>query len=228
MGPINFLVEQLMIPFLKFTYTSFYPNYGVAIILLTLLIKLIFYPLTQKQFTSMKRMQELMPEFKKIREKHKSNPQQLQQEMMRLYKANDVNPFGGCLPMIIQLPFLFAIFYTISSDSFNALISTVGSNPGFTSFWITNLAQPDPFYILPALIGLSTYLTQKLTPSSTDPNQAKIMAIIPIVMVFVSLKMPAGVLLYWATSQMISAAQQYFIMKPNSNAVVIAKGQENE
>lgn len=228
MGPINFLVEQLMIPFLTFSYTSIYSNYGVAIILLTLLIKLIFFPLTQKQFTSMKRMQELMPEFKKVRAKYKSNPQQLQMEMMKLYKQNNVNPFGGCLPMLIQLPFLFAIFYTMTSDSFIALLNATGANPGFISFWISNLSQPDPFYILPALIGLSTYLTQRLTPTVSDPNQAKIMAIIPVVMVFVSLKMPAGVLLYWATSQIISAGQQYIIMKPNSTAVVIAKGQDDE
>ena len=224
MGPINFLVDQMVIPFLTFSYNSIYPNYGFGIILLTIILKLIFYPLTQKQFTSMRRMQEMMPQFKAVREKHKNNPQQLQLEMMRLYKENNVNPFGGCLPMLIQLPFLFALFYAMTSDSFSALITAAGANPGFTSFWLADLSQHDSFYILPALIGISTYLTQKLTPTLSDPNQAKVMAIIPVVMVFVSLKMPAGVLLYWSTSQIISAIQQYLIIKPN-NAFVVQKGE---
>ena len=162
MNPITFLMDSMMLPFLNFSYQNIYPNFGIGIILLTIAIKLVLYPLTKQQFDSMKKMQSLMPEMKKLKEKYKDNPQTLQLETMKMYKENKINPLGGCLPMLIQLPFLFALFYTMNSDSFATLISQNNVFPGFTSFWLPDLSQRDHLYILPIVIGVATYLGQKM------------------------------------------------------------------
>ncbi len=211
MNPITFLTNDVMIPFLNFSYHSIYPNFGFGIIILTIIVKVILYPLTKQQFESMKKMQAMMPTFKKLKEKYKNNPQQVQMETMKLYKENNINPLGGCLPMLIQLPFLFALFYTMNGDAFAALISQDTVSPGLTSFWLANLSQPDHLYILPIVIGLATYFGQKM--STMDPNQQKILMFMPVIMVVISFKMPAGVLLYWAISQVISSGQQILIMR---------------
>ena len=133
--------------------------------------------------------------------------------MISLYKETGINPLGGCLPMLIQLPFLFALFYAMGSDKFNLLISQEGVFPGLSTFWLPNLSQSDHLFILPIVIGLSTYYSQKLTPMSSDSPQTKIMGFLPIFMVVICIKMPAGVLLYWASSQIISTIQQLSIVK---------------
>jgi YidC/Oxa1 family membrane protein insertase len=214
MNPIAYLADHIMIPFLQFSYTTIYPNYGIAIILLTVLIKLILYPLTHRQFQSMKKMQSLVPDLKKLKDTHKDDPKQMQIETMKLYKSHNVNPLGGCLPLLIQMPFLFAIFYTIHGDRFTTLISQPDVFPGLTSFWLTNLSEKDRFYILPVVIGIATFLGQKMTV--TDPNQKKLLMFMPIVMVAVSFSMPSGVLLYWAVSQILSSAQQLIAMNGKS------------
>ena len=135
---------------------------------------------------------------------------------MKIYKEHKINPAGGCLPMLIQLPFLFALFYTMNGDSFSQLISQGNVFPGLTSFWLSNLSLPDNFYILPVIIGLATYYGQKM--STTDPNQQKILMFMPFLMVIISFKMPAGVLLYWAISQIISSGQQILIMNQGEKA----------
>ena len=216
MNPITFLTNDIMIPFLNFSYHNIYPNFGFGIILLTILVKVLLYPLTKQQFESMKKMQSMMPTFKKLREKHKDNPQQLQMETMKIYKENNINPLGGCLPMLIQLPFLFGLFYALNGESFAQLISQGNVFPGLTSFWLANLSQPDNFFILPVVIGLATYYGQKM--SSVDPNQQKILMFMPFLMVIISFKMPAGVLLYWAISQVISSGQQILIMNQGKEA----------
>ena len=213
MNPITFLMDSMMLPFLNFSYQNIYPNFGIGIILLTIAIKLVLYPLTKQQFDSMKKMQSLMPEMKKLKEKYKDDPQKLQLETMKMYKENKINPLGGCLPMLIQLPFLFALFYTMNSDSFATLISQNNVFPGFTSFWLPDLSQRDHLYILPIVIGVATYLGQKM--ATIDANQQKIMVFMPVIMVAVSFQMPAGVLLYWAVSQIISSVQQVMVFSAN-------------
>ena len=216
MAPIQYLIDHFMIPFLQFSYQNIFPNYAIAIILLTILLKLLLYPLTYKQFISMKNMQALQPQFKVVREKYKKNPQQMQQELVKLYKEHNVNPLGGCLPTLVQLPFLFALFYTMTSDLFKDMINPAihpDVFPGLTTFWLPNLSAPDHFYILPIIIGLATYLSQKTTPMAMDSPHTKFLVFMPVIMVFICLKMPSGVLLYWASSQIISTIQQYFIMK---------------
>ena len=209
-NPINSLVDYMFIPFLTYTY-SVIPNYGIGIIVLTILIKILFYPLTQKQFKSMKMNQVLQPEVKKLQEKHKDDPKLLQQEMMNLWKSNGVNPLSGCLPMLIQLPFFFAIYATINSGTFKQLLTLPHINPGFLPFWLTNLGHPDPFYILPIGIGVLTWWSQKMF--ITDPKQASLFMFMPVVMTFICFNMPSGVLLYWFVSQLISSAQQFLMMR---------------
>ena len=208
-----------MIPFLRFSYDNLYPNYGLAIVLLTLLVKIIFLPLTQKQFNSMKQTQKVQPIIKKLQEEYKGQPEKLSKEMMKIWKEHKINPLGGCLPALIQLPFFIAIFYTIKSPQFLGLMAQPGVNPGVFSFWLSNLTQPDHFFILPIFIALSTFVSQKMMV--TDPRQATFMMMMPVIMFFLCLKMAAGVLLYWAVSQSLSAAHQYFVMRPGQSVEVV-------
>ena len=166
MNPITFLTNDIMLPFLNFSYHNIYPNFDLHHFI-KIIVKIMLYPLTKQQFESMKRMQEMMPTFTKLREKHKDNPTKLQSETMKIYKEHKINPFGGCLPMLIQLPFLFALFYTMNGDSFAQLISSGNVFPGLTSFWITDLSEVDPWYILPIIIGASTYIGQKMSTVDT-------------------------------------------------------------
>ncbi len=209
-NPVTSLVDYMFIPFLNYSY-SVIPNYGIAIIVLTVLIKLIFAPLTHKQFKSMKVNQDLQPEVKKLQEKHKDDPKLLQKEMMSLWKENGVNPLSGCLPMLIQLPFFFAIYATINSITFKHILTLPDINPGFLPFWLNHLGQPDPYKILPIGIGLLTWWSQKMF--ITDPKQASLFMFMPVVMAFICFNMPSGVLLYWFVSQLISGAQQYLMTR---------------
>jgi YidC/Oxa1 family membrane protein insertase len=214
MNPITYLVDNIMLPFLNFSYTNIFPNYGFAIILLTILIKLAFYPLTHKQFHAMKIMQKIQPKIKEVQAKHKKEPEKLQKEMLNIWKEHKVNPLSGCLPLLIQLPFLFALFYTMNSEAFRVLISQEGVNSGLFSFWLPNLGLPDTTYLLPIIIALTTYLSQKLSMNKDSAGpQATMMMVMPFVIFVICLKLPAGVLLYWAASQIISSAQQMIIMK---------------
>lgn len=219
------VINQVMVPFLNFSYNNLYPNYGVAIILLTILIKLLLFPLTKKQFESMKATQKIQPQLKKLQEKFKGQPEKLHAEMMSLWKTNNVNPLGGCLPAILQMPFFIAVYFTVRSDTFEALLVAPNANPGMFTFWLSNLAAPDTTYILPIIIGLLTYLGQKMM--ITDPNQAKIMMILPFFLVYISAQLQAGVLVYWATQQLVAVIQQYIILKPRvvGNTIEVNKGE---
>ncbi|MFC1771702.1 YidC/Oxa1 family membrane protein insertase, partial [Candidatus Margulisiibacteriota bacterium] len=185
-------------------------NYGIAILLLTLLTKIIFHPLTNKQMKAMNAQKKIQPELKKLQEKYKDQPKKLQEEMMKLWKTHKANPLSGCLPILIQLPFFIAIFYTMRSPSFLALLAEPGVNPGLLPFWASNLGLPDKTYILPIIVAATTYFSQKMM--TTDPKQAKIFAFMPILMFFISMNMPSGVLLYWGASQAMSLVQQYYII----------------
>ncbi|HAR63462.1 MAG: hypothetical protein DKM50_12270 [Candidatus Margulisiibacteriota bacterium] len=208
MHPIQFLIENLMLPLLKLFYSVSH-SYAFAIMILTLVVKIIFYPLNKKQFISMKKMSELQPMFKKIQAKFKDEPQKMQAEMMKLYKTNGVNPLSGCLPLLIQLPFLIALFYTLTSPAFQNMLAVSSANATF--LWISNLVKPDHFYILPALLGISTWLSQKTM--TVDPQQAKMFMFMPFLMVIISLNFPAGVLIYWNLSQILTIAQQVYMNK---------------
>lgn len=181
-------------------------NYGLAIILLTIIIRLLTFPLQYKSFKSMKKMQVIQPELQKIREKHKENPQKMQQETMALFKKAGANPLSGCLPMIAQMPVFFAFYQVLFTST-----ELVGA-PFY--FWIHDLSEKDPFYILPVLMGLAMFLNMKLTPStSADPAQQKIMMFMPVIFSLFMLNLPSGLTLYILISTLVGMGQQLFVYK---------------
>ncbi len=188
------------------------PSYALAIILLTVIIKVVLYPLTKKQMRSMVMMQKLAPEIEKIQKKYKNkDPQKMQQKIMELYKEHDVNPMSGCLPILIQLPILIALY--------RALLHYEFINPAHAHFiWIETLKHPDPFYILPVLAALTTFMQSKLvsnTSSQLNPSAAQtqkiMMYLMPLMIGWIATTLPAGLSLYWVVYNIVSAAQQYYI-----------------
>lgn len=203
---------QLLLPLLNVIESVLPGGYGVAVILLTIIVKLVFWPVTHKGTESMKRMQALQPELKKLREKYKSEPKKLQEKQMLLYRENKVNPLAGCLPMVIQIPVFIGLFTVLRS----------AVELRYARFlWIADLSEPEglfagaiPFLssgvnILPLLMTATMVLQQRLTPSAGDPQQQKMMAFMPIMMLFLFYSMPSGLVLYWTVSQALSILQLY-------------------
>lgn len=192
-------------------------NYGIDIIILTILIKIIFYPLTVKSSTSMKKMQKLQPMIMKLKEKYKDDKAKLNQEMMAIYKREGVNPMGGCLPMVIQIPVFFALY--------KALSGAIELRHAHFLWWMNDLSAPEdlftftvagyalPIRILPLIMGVTQVIQQKMTPTTADPMQEKIMLLMPIVFTFLFWGFPSGLVLYWLVNNVISIAQQYYINK---------------
>ena len=178
-------------------------NYGWDIIILTVLIKIIFFPLTTASFKSMRSMQTLQPKIAHLRKKYKNDPQKLNSEIMELYKKHKVNPLGGCMPMLLQIPVFFALY--------KALLMSIELRHAPFIFWITDLSAKDPYYITPILMGVSMFVQQKMTPSSGDPKQAKLMLILPVVFTFMFLNFPSGLVIYWLLNNILGIGQQYWI-----------------
>ena len=206
---VNFgMFSFLSIPILRCLqlFYGWVHNYGVAIIFLTILIRLLTFPLQYKSYKSMKRMQDLSPEIAKIKEKYKDEPQRLQQETMALFKQSGANPLGGCLPLLLQMPIFFA-FYRV-------LYSAVELVDAPFIFYIHDLSSKDPYYILPLLMGLAMFVQQKMTPSPTaDKNQKKIMLLMPIVFTFIMANFAAGLNLYIFVSTIFGIFQQKLVYK---------------
>ncbi|MBU0478827.1 membrane protein insertase YidC [bacterium] len=196
-------------------------NYGVAIILLTILMSIVLFPLTIKSHKSMRAMQELQPQISALKNKYKDNAQKINKETMALYKKNKVNPLGGCLPMMLQMPLFFALFTTLRNA-----IELKGTC--FIPGWITDLSLPDtvfylgalidkpgvyPLNILPILMSITTILQQKFTAQSADPKQAKMMLFMPVFMLFIFYNFSSGLVLYWLTNNILSIGQQIWIRK---------------
>jgi YidC/Oxa1 family membrane protein insertase len=194
-------------------------NYGVAIILLTVVSKILFYPLTVKSMRSMKAMQALQPQINALRSKYKSDPQRLQRETMGLYRQHKVNPMGGCLPMVAQVPIFYALYLalSVSVELQNATFFCFGQLFG-VHLWICDLASHDPTYVLPILMGVTMFIQQKLTPVAGDPRQAKIMLVMPFVFTFMFLNLPAGLVLYWTVSNILQILQQWYMDRPKAPA----------
>ncbi|PLX88869.1 MAG: protein translocase component YidC [Desulfuromonas sp.] len=202
-GFFSILAKPLMVA-LKFFY-KYLGNWGFAIVLLTVCIKAIFWPLTQKSYSSMKAMQKLQPQMTRLREKYSSDKQRLNQEMMSLYKENRVNPFGGCLPMLIQIPVFFALY--------QVLLGSIELRHAPFVFWLTDLSAKDPYYITPLVMGATMFLQQKMTPTTMEPMQAKMMMMMPVVFTFLFLNFPSGLVIYWLVNNVLTIAQQYLINK---------------
>ena len=180
-------------------------NYGWAIIFLTLIIKLLFFPLTHKSFKSMKGMQKIQPYVKIIQERNKDDRQKMNAELLELYKKHKVNPVGGCLPMLLQIPVFIALYH--------ALFFSIELRGAPFIGWITDLSVQDPYYVTPVLMGITMFLQQKMTPSVGDPMQQKIMMFLPIVFTFLFISFPAGLVIYWTVNNMLTISQQYYIYK---------------
>ncbi len=214
------IIAKPLLYVLRF-FDRYLHNYGVSIILLTILVKILFWPLTHKSYKSMKEMQKLQPRMAKIREKYKNDKQKMNQEMMALYKTYKVNPMGGCLPMVIQIPVFFALYRVLGSS--------IELRHAPFMLWINDLSAPDrlfhfsfeiPFMtppygipVLTLLMGASMFIQQKMTPSPGDPSQAKIMMFLPIVFTFMFINFPSGLVLYWLVNNLLSIGQQYRIHK---------------
>ena len=180
-------------------------NWGFAIILVTLIIKAIFYPLSAKSYKSMAKMRMLQPRMKSLQETYKDDKQALGRKMMEMYKEEKVSPLSGCLPMVIQIPIFIALYWV--------LLESVQLRQAPFMFWIHDLSVKDPYYILPILMGLSMFAQQKISPAPADPMQAKMMLLLPVVFTFLFSSFPAGLVLYWLTNNIISISQQWFITK---------------
>jgi YidC/Oxa1 family membrane protein insertase len=184
-------------------------NYGVAIILLTVLVRLLFYPLTLKSQKSMKAMQRLQPQIASLKEKYKDEPAKMQQEQMALFKTHKVNPMGGCLPMLVQLP-VFIALYAVLGNSIELFQA-----PFFG--WIQDLSTKDPYYIYPVLMGVSMFVQQKLTPAvGMDPAQQKVMMFMPVLFSGMMINLPSGLTMYIFVSTLLGIFQQ--VMMKDKNA----------
>jgi YidC/Oxa1 family membrane protein insertase len=194
-------------------------NYGVAIILLTVVSKIIFFPLTVKSMRSMKAMQALQPQINALRNKYKSDPQRLQRETMELYRTHKVNPMGGCLPMVAQVPIFYALYLalSVSVELQGATFFCFGQLFG-VHLWICDLARQDPTYVLPVLMGVTMFVQQKMTPVAGDPRQAKMMLIMPFIFTFMFLNLPSGLVLYWTVSNVLQILQQWYMDRPKARA----------
>ncbi len=209
-------IAKPLLYLLKFFY-RFLHNYGVAIIVLTVLIKLAFWPLAHKSAQSMKTMQKLQPKMAKLKEKYGDDKEKLNKELMQLYRTYKVNPMSGCLPMLLQIPVFFALY--------KVLLQAIELRHAPFAMWINDLSAPDRLMIgvhipylggipvLTLLMGASMYFQQKLSPSSLDPTQAKMMQLLPLVFTFMFINFPSGLVLYWLVNNVLSIVQQYYVNK---------------
>jgi len=180
-------------------------NWGWTIIALTVLIKLVFFPLSAASYRSMAKMKQVTPKMQAIRERHKGDPAKMNQEMMQLYKTEKINPLGGCLPIVVQIPVFIALYWV--------LLASVEMRNAPWIGWIHDLASPDPFYILPVLMAVSMFIQTRLNPTPPDPIQAKVMMFMPIVFSVMFFFFPAGLVLYWVVNNVLSITQQWVITR---------------
>ncbi|MGE5509422.1 MAG: YidC/Oxa1 family membrane protein insertase [Chitinophagales bacterium] len=194
------LLRQWLVALLHLLF-SWTHNYGLAIIALTVLVRLILYPLTASQMKASAQLSKLQPKMKEIQEKYKDNPEEQQRRLMALYKESGVNPFGGCLPLLVQFPVLIALFNALNKFPYR----------GVPLFLGINLAEPasQMFYALPILTAVTTYY--QMTMTQVDPSQKAMMAFMPLLIGYVSIRFPAGLALYWVVGNLLAIAQQYLM-----------------
>lgn len=185
-------------------------NWGIAIIILTVIIKLLFYPLSAASYRSMAKMRVLAPKMQRLKEQYGDDRQRMQQAMMDLYKTEKINPLGGCLPIVVQIPVFIALYWV--------LLASFELRQAPFMLWVKDLAAPDPFYILPVLMGATMIIQTKLNPEPPDPVQAKIMKIMPIAFSVFFFFFPAGLVLYWLVNNVLSIAQQWQITRSMERA----------
>ena len=206
LAPVENLLQFVLESLHSLTDLAGVGSYGLAIILLTVIIKMLLYPLTVKQVKSMKAMQELSPKMKKIQEKYKDNPQVMQQKVGALYKEAGVNPLAGGLPLVIQMPILMGMYYALYNFSY--------PSPEAAQFlWLPSMSEADPLYILPVLSAFTTFLQQKMTTTEMNQQMKIMMTVMPIFIGWISLTFPSGLVLYWVTMNVVQIAQQWWMYR---------------
>ncbi|MGI6145220.1 MAG: YidC/Oxa1 family membrane protein insertase [Clostridia bacterium] len=210
------LVADLIRVLYEFTVSLGIPSYALAILLMTLFIRLILYPLNNKQLVSSKKMQEIQPQIAEIQKKYKKSPEIANQEIIKLYRKHNVNPMSGCLPILVQMPIIIALFQALRLFEY--------TNVGAAFFWVPHLKDPDPYFILPLLVGIATYLQTKLSmmsmPKTTQSNpqaekfastQKTMLYVMPIMIGWMSTQFPSGLCLYWIFYSLTGIIQQMFV-----------------
>lgn len=210
-APIIHLLQMILGGFYTVTSTIGLESYGFPIILLTVLIKLVTYPLTVKQIKSMKAMQDIQPKMKKIQEKYKNDPKMLQQKTGELFREAGVNPLAGCLPLLVQMPILMGMYYALFNFSYP-------SEAAEAFLWLPHLSSPDPLYILPVLSALTTFLQQKMSSTEANAQMKTMMFIMPLFIGWISLNFPSGLVLYWVTMNVVQIAQQWWMYRGKNSA----------
>ncbi len=198
------IIARPLFWFLKFLY-RFIGNYGWAIVVLTIVVRIPFIPIVNRGQRAMKKLQEVQPRMQELREKYKKDPQRLQKETMELYRKYKVNPMSGCLPMLLQIPVFFALY--------KVLLIAIELRGAPFMLWITDLSQKDPYYITPIVMGITMVIQQKMTPSAGDPRQQKLMMFMPVIFTFMFLSFASGLVLYWLVNNLLSIAQQFYVNK---------------
>ncbi len=214
-------IVEILIVLIRAIYRVI-PNWGLVIIILTIILKILFFPLTYSSTKSMAKMQEIQPKIKALRAKYKKHKsdiamrRQMNEEMMKLYKEHGVNPAGGCLPLLIQLPVFWAIFSLLSAS--------IDLRHSPFVFWLKDLSVKDPILVTPILMGITQFISQKMTPTGADSSQARMMLIMPVIMTFFFLGFPSGLVLYWLTSNVLQIVQQHIMNRLQARK----KREENE
>jgi len=184
-------------------------NWGWAIIFVTLIVKLLFYKLSEASYKSMARMRKFAPKMKVIKERHGDDKQRMSKAMMDLYKKEKINPLGGCLPMLVQIPVFISLYWV--------LLETVELRQADFIFWLTDLSSKDPYYVLPVIMGVSMYIQQKLNPAPMDPIQQKVLSFLPFIFTAFFAFFPSGLVLYWVVNNILSIGQQWYITRKIEN-----------
>ena len=210
-APIIHILQMILGAFYSVTSAAGFESYGFPIILLTILIKLVTYPLTVKQVKSMKAMQDIQPKMKKIQEKYKHDPQMLQQKTGELFREAGVNPLAGCLPLLVQMPILMGMYYALFNFTFP-------SAEAAAFFWLPSMSEPDPYYILPVLSAATTFLQQKMTSSEMTGQMKIMMTVMPLFIGWISLTFPSGLVLYWVTMNVVQIIQQWWMYRSEGPA----------
>ncbi len=201
-------ISEILLRACKYSY-GLIPNWGVSIIIVTFIVKILFFPLTYSSMRSMSKMQELQPKIKALRNKYKkakrdiAQRRKMNEEIMKLYKEQGVNPAGGCLPLLIQIPVFWGFF--------RLLVVAIEFRHSPFIFWIKDLSVMDPYYVTPILMGVSQFISQKMTPTTGDPTQARMMLLMPVIFVFFFASFPSGLVLYWLINNVLQIGQQYIM-----------------
>ncbi len=206
------IIARPLLTILSF-FHSYVGNWGIAIIMLTFCIRVVFWPLSQKSFKSMEQMKKLQPMMKKLREKYKDDKEALNREMMQLYKTYKVNPAGGCLPILVQIPVFIGLYQALLNSIQLRHASFIPHLPFTDITWLADLSAADPFYITPLLMGASMFLQQRLTPAAGDPTQQKVMMFMPVIFTVMFLNFPAGLVIYWLCNNLLSIGQQWWMLR---------------